>query len=79
MANPDLTFSNYGMFTRFYPETPDGRAAWDNIAIGTEGTGAVLTIHAAAVIRQLRKAGYSVAKAAPVALSDDAMLAALES
>jgi len=33
----------------------------------------------AAVIRQLRKGGYVVAKAAPVTMSDDAMLAALES
>lgn len=79
MAKPDLTFSSHGMFTRFYPETPDGHAAWDNIAIGTEGTGAVLTIHAAAVIRQLRKGGYVVAKAAPVTVPDDAILAALES
>ena len=77
MATPDLTYADHGLFTAFYPETADGRAAWDNMALGTEGTGKVLSIHAATVIAQLRIAGYSVAKAKPVTMSDDALLAQL--
>jgi len=61
----DLTYTTDDMFTRFYPETKAGEEAWRVIAEQTEGSGAVLTIHAKATIAQLRKAGYSVRKARP--------------
>lgn len=77
MATPDLTYADHGLFTAFYPQTADGRAAWDNLALGTEGTGKVLSIHAATIIAQLRRVGYRVAKSKPITMSDDALLSAL--
>lgn len=58
----DLEYITTGLFTRFMPCTPDGEAAWREMA-KEDGCAAVLSIHAKAVITQLRKAGYSVAKA----------------
>lgn len=78
MKTPDLTYSQDGMFTRFYPETEAGREAWNTMA-ENDGVAAVLNHHAKSVLRQLRKAGYSVAKAKPVTEADmDAILAELE-
>ena len=58
----DLTYITTGLFTRFMPETKAGEAAWNEMA-KDDGCAAVLSIHAKNVICQLRKAGYSVAKA----------------
>ena len=58
----DLEYTNSGMFTRFYPVTRAGEDAWREMA-KEDGCAAVLSIHAKNVIGQLRKAGYSVAKA----------------
>ena len=60
----DLTYFNQGLFTAFFPETPAGEDAWRIIAStqGCEG-GKILTIHLVNVIRQIRRAGLSVAKA----------------
>lgn len=64
MKTPDLTYTTSGMFTRFIPETTQGETAWKEME--AQGGAQVLAIHAAAVIQQLRKAGYSVAKARKV-------------
>jgi len=75
---PDLTYTTDDMFTSFYPETKAGEEAWQVIAEQTEGSGAVLTIHAKSTIAQLRRAGYSVRKAEPTTvMSDDELLAEL--
>lgn len=57
----DLTYITSGLFTRFYPNTRAGEAAWKEMAQQT-GCAAVLSIHAKGVIGQLRAAGYSVGK-----------------
>ena len=75
----DLTYITTGLFTRFMPETKAGEAVWNEMA-KDDGCAAVLSIHAKNVICQLRKAGYSVAKAkkAPAwTSSDDELLAQL--
>lgn len=77
MKTPDLTYLTTGMFTRFFPETEAGKAAWLTMAT-QEGVAAVLACHTENVLRQLRKAGYSVAKAKPSTLSMDDILAELQ-
>lgn len=75
----DLSYTTSGLFTRFMPNTPAGEEAWRVMAEET-GNAAVLSIHARNVIAQLRKAGYSVAKAkkAPAWTSaDDELLSEL--
>lgn len=76
----DLTYLDDGFFTAFTPNTSAGVTAWNAIAQQTDGTGKVLSVHAAATCRQLRAAGYSVSKARPCGVIDaDALLRALES
>jgi hypothetical protein len=58
----DLEYYNNGMFTRFIPNTPSGVEAW-HVMAKDNGNAAVWSAHAQDVIAQLRKAGYSVAKA----------------
>ena len=60
----DLTYLPQGLYTTFFPETPAGEAAWLTIATtpGCEG-GRVLTIHLVSTIRQIKRAGLTVAKA----------------
>ena len=58
----DLTYTQDGMFTRFFPVTDAGVDAW-RVMAEKDGVAAVLSFEAARVIAQLRKAGYSVAKA----------------
>lgn len=72
----DLEYRNDGLFTRFVPNTPAGEDAWRVMAEET-GVAAVLNIHAAAVLAQLRRAGYSVAKAKKSTQSIDDILAEL--
>lgn len=79
MKTPDLEYIESGLFTHFMPETKAGEAAWNEMA-KDDGCAAVLSIHAKNVICQLRKAGYSVAKAnkpAPWTSADDELLAEL--
>jgi len=66
----DLTYITDGLFTRFMPNTPQGEAVW-RVMAKEDGVAAVLTIHEQSVFKQLRAAGYKIAKAKPVALSDD--------
>lgn len=72
----DLEYITTGLFTRFMPNTPAGEAAWAEMA-KDDGCAAVLTTHAKAVIAQLRKAGYSVAKAKKPTQSIEQILAEL--
>lgn len=72
----DLSYINTGMFTRFIPNTPAGEDAWRVMAL-EDGCVAVLTMHLDSVLRQLRKAGYSVGKDVPVRISDDELLTEL--
>ena len=74
----DLTYSNQGLFTLFIPESPAGISAWQAMSQDTQGTGKVLTMHAKAVIMQLRKAGYKVSKAKPVDMTMDDIMKELE-
>lgn len=76
MGISDLEYINTGMFTRFMPNTAAGETAWREMA-KEEGSAAVLSIHAASVIKQLRKAGYTVTKAKPSPESIDDILAQL--
>lgn len=85
-AEFDLTYrssqSEGVLFTTFLPNTPAGIEAWKvmNETGGAEG-GKVLASHAEATIRQLRAAGYTVAKdpsSAPMGPAEaDALLAEL--
>ena len=58
----DLTYLPQGLFTTFFPETPAGEDAWRVIA-AEDGSGKVLTIHLVSTIRQIKRAGLTVAKA----------------
>ena len=77
MKSADLEYFNNGLFTRFLPNTAAGENAWRELA-KEGGAAAVLTSHAKSVIAQLRKAGYSVAKAKPVKESLDDILKEVE-
>lgn len=68
MAKADLTYIDDGMFVRFFPEAAAGEDAWRLMA-GEEGVAAFLAIHADAVIRDLRRAGYRVRKHRPRPMS----------
>lgn len=59
----DLTYTEDWLFTRFWPETPEGEKLWNEIARQNDGTATVLTIHAPAVIQQIRAAGFKITKA----------------
>ncbi len=72
----DIEYANHGLFTRFYPVTAAGEDAW-RVMAKDDGVAAVLAMHAANVIAQLRKAGYRVAKAKTVKQSTDELLAEL--
>lgn len=76
MKASDLSYTTDSLFTRFIPNTPAGEDAWREMA-KQDGVAAVLNIHAKAVIAQIRKAGYSVAKAVKPKESIDEILAAL--
>lgn len=65
----DLTYHDDGMFTTFLPNTKAGEDAW-HVMAENDGTGKVLTIHAAGVISQLRDKGYTVAERPATSMSD---------
>ena len=57
----DLTYKKRdSLFTSFWPETPQGEKAWNEIASKNDGVANVLHHQGAALITQLRAAGYSV-------------------
>jgi hypothetical protein len=63
----DLTYScTDGLWTRFYPETPEGDAAYTVMArADKDGVVAFLAHQVPGVLSQLRKAGLTVHKAKP--------------
>jgi hypothetical protein len=72
----DLTYTTGDIFTRFYPETTAGENVWREMA-KQDGVAAVLNFEAAKVIAQIRRAGYSVAKAKKSNISVDDIFAEL--
>lgn len=66
MTTVDISYIDQGLFTAFVPNTKEGEQAWNELSAVTEGTGKVLTMQAKEFIYQLRKAGYTVAKAPKV-------------
>ena len=58
----DLTYLTEGLFTSFFPCTPDGEQVWRAIAAHSNGSGKVFTVHLASTLRQLRAAGFTVSK-----------------
>lgn len=71
MKTYDLEYTMQGMFTFFTPITDAGVSLWNELAAQTDGTGKVLTAHLDATLAQMRKAGYSVRKAAVVKMSKE--------
>jgi hypothetical protein len=59
----DLTYLNQGLFTVFFPKSKSGEEAWQEIASKTQGTGKIFTMHLKDTLKQLRNAGFTVAKA----------------
>lgn len=76
MKTPDLEYIKTGLFTHFMPNTTAGEDAWR--VMHEANSDAVLSTHAKSVIGQLRRAGYSVAKAKKPTQSIDEILAELE-
>lgn len=62
---PDLTYSDDGLFIAFYADTAAGEEACRELAKHSEGTCKFLASQKAGIIAQLRAAGYRVAKAKP--------------
>lgn len=85
MTRTDLTYACHdGMWTRFYPETPEGEQAYAVMAkADPQGVVTFMAPAVPGVLAQLRAAGLTVRKAKPVKpLGDaelDAMLAELDS
>jgi hypothetical protein len=78
-GKPDLTYRQLDdLFTAFYPETPAGEQAWNEMAAHTDGTGKVLNGQVDGTIAQLRAAGYTVEPGAAPAQSIDDVLAELD-
>lgn len=75
----DVTYLNQGLFTTFFPQTPAGETAWRTMAATKGGEcGTVLTVHLVNVIRQIRRAGLTVAAARKPTSSDlDAIMSEL--
>lgn len=61
MKTFDLEYITTGLFTRFFPITAAGEDAWREMA--SHDAVYIFTMHKAAVLAQLRAAGYSVEKA----------------
>lgn len=77
----DLTYSCAdGLWTRFFPHTPQGEEAWRVMAAADpQGVVSFLPLQVPGVLAQLRAAGYSVAKAKPAKpLAEGELLALLE-
>lgn len=78
----DLIYYTDKMFTRFIPETDAGVVAYNQMAEKINGVPVVFNFEAARVIKQLRDAGYLVAKAKKTktwVVSDDELMAELTS
>lgn len=73
----DLEYKTSGLFTRFFPNSPQGEDAWREMA-KQDGDAVVLSIHTKSVIAQLRAAGYTVRKAKNPKQSIDDILQEME-
>lgn len=75
----DLSYRRSGMFVDFYPNTPQGQKAWNELHAQNGGSASVMFIHAPAVIASLKSAGYTVRKAieSKKPTDDDALLSQL--
>lgn len=70
----DITWLDEGLFTCFIPNTDAGAVPYRQM-IEEDGSPKVLSIHRNRVIAQLRRAGYTVAKARkPKPLNADDLL-----
>lgn len=56
----DVTYSKGELFTSFYSASAAGDIVMRELVEQNEGSNAVFTIHADAVIAQMRKMGYTV-------------------
>ena len=76
MSKPDLTYScTDGIWTRFYPESDAGTAAYNVMAAADpDGVVAFMPSQVASVLYQLKAAGLTVRKAKPVASKLDDIL-----
>jgi len=70
----DLTYLNQGLFTAFFPESPAGDKVWQEIASQTDGTGKIFTIHLKNTLKQLKKAGFKIAKTKKTTKADWALV-----
>lgn len=68
---PDVSYRTDGIFTTFFPNTTDGENIFRAMAADTEGTGKVLSIHAPAVIQQIKEAGYTIEQSEQNAVDTD--------
>lgn len=79
---PDLTYSEDGLFVAFFAENAAGETAFNELAAHSDGTAKFPVPMRAGIVSQLRAAGYRVAKGKPhKPLSSaelDAMLAELD-
>jgi hypothetical protein len=73
----DLTYTQSSLFTRFYPETPEGEYVWRELA-KNNGAASFLNSQAESIISQIRNAGYTVSKGLKCKISIDEILAELE-
>ncbi|MGF6996768.1 hypothetical protein [Paraburkholderia sp. GAS32] len=74
----DISYKKDGLFTTFFADSQQGGTAVSDLMTQNGGSNKVLTIHADAVITQLRAAGYTVRKARPVSAKEvDSILAEL--
>lgn len=73
----DLSYTQSGLFTRFYANTADGEYVWREMA-KEDGIAAVLNRHAKSVISQIRAQGYTVNKEPKSSQTIDDILKELE-
>lgn len=67
MTKSDLTYFTNGLFTLFLPNTKAGEYVWREMLSREGGGGDVIyTIQLASVLKQIRRAGYTVTKAKPI-------------
>lgn len=74
----DLTYSRSAFGYRVYAETPAGERAWRELFEANGASDFVTLADWPKVTAAARRAGLSLRKARPVAISDSELLAALE-
>jgi hypothetical protein len=69
----DIQYIDGGMFTTFVPCSKAGEKVWNEMAAQNDGVAKIFSIHTKSVIAQFRAAGYTVSKAKPLKVDDDAL------